>query len=141
MGLGSGVAMAALSYATRTAMHPLLPSVFLLWTIFSQVMSNLQHSHLRTSFGPLNRIVMAGAMHHIHHSAELKHRDRNFGAMLCLFDWIFRTAYVPEPGETFRLGLSAEEIGIQNPYKRVIDVYAEPFAHARRVLKDRGLAV
>ena len=62
-------------------------------------MNKIQHSHLRISFGPLDYLILSGEMHQIHHSAKTRHRDRNFGAMLSVFDWACGTAYRPEREE------------------------------------------
>ena len=128
---------AVLSYATGLAMHPLFPAAVSLWVVFTDITDKFQHSHLRTSLGPLNYILPLGDMHQIHHSAELKHRDKNFGNASSLFDWMFGTIYIPGPEETIRLGLSEEELGAQNPHKRVVDIYLEPFAYAWRVIRGR----
>jgi sterol desaturase/sphingolipid hydroxylase (fatty acid hydroxylase superfamily) len=135
--LWSGCAAAALSYYTGVATHPLFPVAFFLWLIFTDVIDKFQHSHVRTSLGPLNYIIPSGEMHQIHHSAELKHRDKNFGNASSVFDWMFGTIYIPRPEETFRLGLSEHEVGAQNPHKRAIDIYTEPFAYAWHVLRGR----
>ena len=133
--LWSGCAAAALNYYTGIATHPLFPAVFFFWLIISDVIDKLQHSHVRTSLGPLNYIIPSGEMHQIHHSAELKHRDKNFGNASSVFDWMFGTIYIPRPDENIRLGLSEQEVGAQNPHKRAIDIYTEPFAYAWRVLE------
>ena len=138
--LWSGSAAAALSYLTGVAMHPLFPAIMSFWLILTDVVDKFQHSHLRTSLGPLNYIVPSGEMHQIHHSAELKHRDKNFGNASSVFDWMFGTIYIPKPEETIRLGLSEQELGAQNPHKRIIDIYTEPFAYAWHVLRGRKMA-
>ena len=133
--LWTGCAAAALSYYTRIAMHPLFPAAVFVCLLFTDVLDKFQHSHVRTTLGPLNYIFPSGEMHQIHHSAELKHRDKNFGNGSALFDWIFGTIYIPKPDEVIRLGLSEDEIGAQNPHKRAIDIYTEPFAYTWRVLR------
>jgi hypothetical protein len=100
------------------------------------VIDKFQHSHVRTSLGLLDYIIPSGGMHEIHHSAELKHRDKNFGNTLAVFDWIFGTIYIPAPGETILIGLDEKELGRRNPHKRIIDIYVEPLAHVWRTLRD-----
>jgi sterol desaturase/sphingolipid hydroxylase (fatty acid hydroxylase superfamily) len=139
--LWTGCAAAALSYYTGIAMHPLFPAAVFFWLLLTDVTDKLQHSHVRTSLGPLNYIIASGEMHQIHHSAELKHRDKNFGSASSVFDWMFGTIYIPRPEETIRLGLSEQEIGDQNPHKRAIDIYTEPFAYAWRVLGGGKIAL
>jgi sterol desaturase/sphingolipid hydroxylase (fatty acid hydroxylase superfamily) len=130
-----GVSTATLLYSTGTAMHPALPAALLVISAFAGMMDKLQHSHLRLSFGPLNFVFQSAHMHQIHHSAESVHRDKNFGATSSLFDWIFGTIYIPKTQEKYRLGLSENEIGNENPHKLVRDVYLEPFVYASRALR------
>jgi sterol desaturase/sphingolipid hydroxylase (fatty acid hydroxylase superfamily) len=135
-----GIAAATLSYCTGVVMHPLFLTVAYFWLIIVEVVDKFQHSHVRTSLGPLNYFVPLGDMHQIHHSAELKHRDKNFGNVSLLFDWMFGTIYIPEPTETVRLGLNEQELGAQNPHNRLIDIYTEPFEYAWRALKRKNSA-
>ena len=131
----TGSAAAVLSYYSGAAIHPLMPAAVLGWLILTDVLDKIQHSHLSTSLGPLDYIIASGAMHQIHHSAELKHRDKNFGNASSIFDWLFGTIYIPAPRETIRLGLSEQELGAQNPHKCIRDIYAEPIAYAWCVLR------
>jgi sterol desaturase/sphingolipid hydroxylase (fatty acid hydroxylase superfamily) len=133
-------AVAALHYCTGVAMHPLFPLVMSFWFVFTDVIDKFQHSHVRTSLGMLDYIIPSGGMHEIHHSAELKHRDKNFGNTLAVFDWMFGTIYIPAPGESILLGLNEQELGTQNPHQRIIDIYAEPFAHAWRTFRNSRMA-
>jgi len=75
-------------------------------------------------------------MHQIHHSAEVRHRDKNFSVTLGLFDWIFGTMYIPEKGEVYRWGLNEEELGDKNPHLRLKDFYLEPFQRMWMSLKQ-----
>lgn len=55
----------------------------------------------------LRRWVITPGLHHIHHSDDVRETDTNYGAVLTLWDRVFRT-YQPEPvrpAEAFRLGL------------------------------------
>ena len=60
MVLWSGSAAAALNYYTGLAAHPLFLPVISVWMYFMDAMDQLQHSHLRTSLGPLNYIIPWG---------------------------------------------------------------------------------
>jgi sterol desaturase/sphingolipid hydroxylase (fatty acid hydroxylase superfamily) len=58
---------------------------------------HLQHSHMWISFrGVLGRIFVSPAHHQVHHSANPKHFNKNFGSCLAIWDWMFGTLYVPE---------------------------------------------
>ena len=61
--------------------------------IFNFFASNLRHSHVWLSFGPLNRVFVSPAHHQIHHSRNIRHRDKNMGFALSLWDQLFGTFY------------------------------------------------
>lgn len=113
-------------YFTGVTPHHLLPTLSLAYAMFGAVADKFNHSHIPTSFGPLNYLFISGHMHQIHHSAELRHRDKNFGGTLAVFDWIFGTLYIPKPGEVPRLGLSEDSLGKNNPHKSLKDCLLEP---------------
>lgn len=57
---------------------------------------HLQHSHMWISFrGLAGRILISPAHHQVHHSADPRHFNKNFGSCLALWDWMFGTLYVP----------------------------------------------
>lgn len=95
------------------------------------------HSHIPISLGWANRIVMAPVMHQVHHSAELRHRDKNIGSFggLMIWDWMFGTLYLPAKDEDYRWGLDAAEMGERNPHRRLRDFYLEPFGDAWNVVR------
>ncbi|KAB0491160.1 sterol desaturase family protein [Pseudomonas vancouverensis] len=74
--------------------------------IFNGLASNLRHSHVWLSFGPLlERVLSSPAQHQIHHSDAPRHFDRNFGINLSLWDWLFGTLYLtPARPEAIRFG-------------------------------------
>jgi len=53
---------------------------------FNFLASNLRHSHIDLSFGPLERIFISPKQHQIHHSTRPEHFDRNFGVSLAIWD-------------------------------------------------------
>lgn len=59
----------------------------------------LMHWNTPLGFGPLERIFVTPRYHRIHHSVEERHINRNFGAFLQLWDWLFKTRYVPQRDE------------------------------------------
>lgn len=95
--------------------------------------ANLRHSHVWLSFGPwLEYLFISPAQHQIHHSAEPRHFDRNFGAFLAIWDTLFgslhRAAGDRRP-RAFGLGR-----GQGNPHRRLLAAYGEPVAGAMRSL-------
>lgn len=63
------------------------------------------HSPIDFHFGPLRRVIVDNRFHRIHHSVEECHLERNFGILFSVWDWIFRTAYWPRPGEWPAVGI------------------------------------
>jgi sterol desaturase/sphingolipid hydroxylase (fatty acid hydroxylase superfamily) len=59
----------------------------------------LMHWNTPLGFGPLERIFITPRYHRIHHSVEERHINKNFGAFLQLWDWLFKTRYVPQRDE------------------------------------------
>lgn len=54
------------------------------------------HSNLRFDLGPLQKILVGPAYHRIHHSLDGEHIDKNFGAFIPLWDWLFGTLVWPD---------------------------------------------
>jgi sterol desaturase/sphingolipid hydroxylase (fatty acid hydroxylase superfamily) len=64
--------------------------------VFIHAWVHLQHSHVWISFtGWLGRVFVSPAHHQVHHSADPRHFNKNFGSCLALWDWMFGTLYVP----------------------------------------------
>jgi len=73
------------------------------------MMDFVRHTHLRVSFGKVvNAVILCPHYHQLHHSANPKHFDKNFGLMLSVWDRLFGTLIVPEPEERFSFGLGRE---------------------------------
>src|SRR5579863_479552 len=72
--------------------------------------ANLRHSHIWFSFGSAaEHFIISPAQHQIHHSADPRHFNRNFGSEFAVWDWIFGTLYIPRQREDLILGLGAAE--------------------------------
>ena len=66
---------------------------FLIYLYLSQ---HLQHSQLWISWGGWAGKIFASPAHHqIHHSNHPRHYNKNLGAGLVLFDWLFGTLHIP----------------------------------------------
>jgi sterol desaturase/sphingolipid hydroxylase (fatty acid hydroxylase superfamily) len=64
--------------------------------LYAFTFQHLQHSHIWiATTGRFGRIIFSPAHHQIHHSADRIHFDRNFGASLAVWDWMFGTLYTP----------------------------------------------
>jgi len=95
---------------------------------------HLRHSHIWLSYGRLvSEILLSPAMHQIHHSVELIHRDKNFGRDYSFFDRLFGTIYIPKHKENFRLGIG----GQSNDYVKFFDCLYLPFIRSWDLIKGR----
>ncbi len=67
------------------------------WILMLQ--DKMEHANLPWTFGPLYRIVVSPRFHRIHHSVESSARNRNFGRLFSVWDYLFGTAHenVEEP--------------------------------------------
>ncbi len=97
---------------------------------------NLRHSHIWLAWPPaLGRILGSPANHQIHHSAETRHLDKNFGFIFAIWDWMFGTLYLPRERETFRLGLND---GTESDYTSALRLYFLPFLRIFQSVTDRS---
>jgi len=59
--------------------------------LFNFLGANLRHSHIRLSFGPMERWLISPAQHQIHHSKATEHKDKNLGTCLAVWDRLSNT--------------------------------------------------
>lgn len=124
--------------ATGGQFHPAALAGLAGVAVLGQLKGALGHSHVAICFGKWNRLLLAPVTHQIHHSAEARHHGRNFGSVFGMWDWLFGTLYVPEPGETWRLGLDTASLGADNPYQNAADIYCEPVSTAAAIAMRRA---
>lgn len=127
-----------LYFAGLEEVHPIVKAIAATYAVWGAVGAAFDHAHVRVSFGHLDRIVYTPVLHQIHHSAELRHRDKNLGGTfrLSIWDWMFGTLYLPEKDEEYRWGLNDEEYGPQNPHLTLRDFYLEPFRYAWGIVRN-----
>ncbi|WP_411030523.1 sterol desaturase family protein [Spongiimicrobium sp. 3-5] len=72
---------------------------------------HFNHSNIKITWGPLKYILNNPVMHLYHHSYVLPEGRYgvNFGISLSLWDYIFKTNYIPEDSGTIELGFPGEE--------------------------------
>lgn len=92
----------------------------------------LRHSHVWLSYGPrLSKILISPAQHHIHHSVDSRHWNRNFGFTFAFWDLLFGSLYIPREREQIRFGVpgcAAED------FSSVGRIYLLPFVKSWRLL-------
>lgn len=73
---------------------------------------HINHANIALDYGPLKYIINNPKMHIWHHAYNLpsdKSKGVNFGISLSLWDYIFRTNYIPSSGKDIRLGFEGIE--------------------------------
>lgn len=80
--------------------------------MFSVFVGHLNHANVGWSYGKLGYIFNNPKMHIWHHSKELPKEHphgMNFGLTLSIWDYLFKTAYVPKDGRDIELGFHDDE--------------------------------
>ncbi|WP_136468818.1 sterol desaturase family protein [Flagellimonas onchidii] len=72
---------------------------------------HLNHANIKLTWGPLKYILNNPVMHLYHHSYTLPEGRYgvNFGISLSLWDYLFKTNYIPEQSGTIPLGFPGDE--------------------------------
>ena len=130
--IGSGLVVGLFSYFYPAGLAEItILNISVIYILFYLV-ANLRHSHIPVQYGwRTSHVLCSPYMHHIHHSVEERHWDKNFSLVLSAWDTLFGTAYVPRGLEMFRLGLPGEE---RHRFGSVLALYLVPFAGAVRRL-------
>ena len=85
---------------------------FFIIHIFTLAIGHFNHSNFRLNLGFLKYIFNNPQMHIWHHAYDIpaeRHYGVNFGITLSLWDYIFRTNYIPHDGRDIRLGFPDDE--------------------------------
>jgi len=79
---------------------------------FTTAVGHFNHSNIRVPLGPLRYLINNPQMHIWHHAKKLPKEHRygmNFGLTLSIWDYLFKTAYVPSSGRDIDLGFHDED--------------------------------
>lgn len=83
---------------------------------------HINHSNLNITWGPLKYIINNPVMHLYHHAyilPEDKKKGVNFGISLSLWDYIFKTNYIPISNKDLKIGFKGDE-NIPNSFLKQI---------------------
>lgn len=84
-------------------------TAILVAAVISTLVGHLNHANLKISWGPLRYLLNSPRMHIWHHDAEPRNRAGvNFAVVFSLWDWLFRTAYMPLDRVPARLGFAGD---------------------------------
>jgi sterol desaturase/sphingolipid hydroxylase (fatty acid hydroxylase superfamily) len=99
---------------------------------YNMTLLHLRHSHVWIPLrGWLGYVLQSPAHHQIHHSTDPKHFNKNLGFGLSIWDWAFRTLYIPAKREALEFGLGDES----HEHDGVLKVLWLPFVKAGRLLR------
>jgi len=84
------------------------PEIIAYKGVISAVWGMYIHSNLNVNTGRLQHYINGPEMHRWHHTTG-RGRNRNFSTKLAIWDWLFRTAYLPE-------GEQAQEYGLKTAF-------------------------
>lgn len=87
-------------------------SDFFIVHIFALSIGHFNHSNFTLNIGPLKYIFNNPSMHIWHHARRLPDERRygvNFGLSLSIWDYLFRTNYIPYEGRDIELGFEGVE--------------------------------
>ncbi|MCM4163094.1 MULTISPECIES: sterol desaturase family protein [unclassified Arenibacter] len=78
---------------------------------FAIAIGHFNHANIKITWGPLKYLLNNPVMHLYHHAHDLPAGKFgvNFGISLSLWDYIFRTNYIPEDSGTIELGFEGDE--------------------------------
>lgn len=110
------------------------------YALFHWLGSNLRHTHIWISYGPIiNRILISPAQHQIHHSSAVTHHNKNYGEVFAFWDWVFGTLYIPEGYEQLEFGLAdANGVKLDQPHATLKEAWAIPLKESADALRERS---
>ncbi len=93
--------------------------------LFNIFGSNLRHSHIGIRYWRwVEYIFISPAQHQLHHSIAREHHDKNFGAALAIWDWIFGSLHHSVEYETLELGIEKNQ---KDESHNLRQLYINPF--------------
>ena len=103
--------------------------------LFNIFGSNLRHSHVGIRYWRwLEYIFISPAQHQLHHSIAREHHDKNFGAALAIWDWIFGSLHHSVEYETLELGIEKNQ---KDETHNLKDLYINPFIEIKNYFLRR----
>ncbi|MFY0598049.1 MAG: sterol desaturase family protein [Cyclobacteriaceae bacterium] len=88
------------------------PAAAFLIHFLSISIGHLNHANIKITWGPLKYVFNNSVMHLWHHAKNLPSQRRygvNFGLSLSLWDYLFRTSYIPNTDGEIPIGFEGDE--------------------------------
>ena len=103
--------------------------------LFNVFGSNLRHSHIGIRYWKwLEYILISPAQHHLHHSISKRHYNKNYGATLAIWDWLFSSLHHSEETENLTLGLGSKD---DQKKHTLIELYQTPLLEIYKYFKKK----
>ena len=103
--------------------------------MFNALGANLRHSHIGIQYWKwLEYILISPAQHQLHHSVAEKHYDKNFGATLAIWDWLFGSLSHSENVSNLKLGVILENS--DSPHK-ITNLYLQPLIEINSLIRKK----
>ena len=100
--------------------------------LFNVLGSNLRHSHIGIRYWKwVEYIFISPAQHQLHHSIAREHHDKNFGAALAIWDWLFGSLHHSVEFDTLELGISKNQ---KDETHNLKDLYLNPFIEIKNYI-------
>ena len=105
--------------------------------------SNLRHSHIDIKYWSwLEKILISPAQHQLHHSLDERHYDKNFGAALAIWDWMFGSLHHSEDIDDLVLGVEDDDFNPTSikelylkPLKEILNIFSECISSFKSSIK------
>ena len=105
--------------------------------------SNLRHSHIDIKYWSwLEKFLISPAQHQLHHSLDERHYDKNFGAALAIWDWIFGSLHHSEDIDKLVLGVEDDDFNPRSikelylkPLKEILNIFSESLSSFKSLSK------
>ncbi|WP_350334361.1 sterol desaturase family protein [Coralliovum pocilloporae] len=128
---GSVMALFIFLFGNKVDLYTVV-GVNVLVFIFHVTGSNLRHSHINISYWPwLEHLFISPAQHQLHHSVAEEHFDKNFGAALAIWDWLFGSLHISDSEQDLTFGLDASE---RSSGDKLLVLYWQPVKDIGRIL-------
>jgi sterol desaturase/sphingolipid hydroxylase (fatty acid hydroxylase superfamily) len=114
--------------------------------IFQRCYSHFYHGNIRTNMGLLKYILVTPQSHRVHHSLEAEHRDKNFGAIFSIWDFILGTqckvfTVYPETGIADEAFPHEQKTGLKSLLLTPLSQLLYPFLIVSRAYLSSGEAI
>jgi sterol desaturase/sphingolipid hydroxylase (fatty acid hydroxylase superfamily) len=123
---GISISVFIFCFGSRVDLYTLLNlNIFVF--VFNVAGSNLRHSHIAISYwSSLEKLIISPAQHHIHHSTNPVHFNKNYGAILAIWDNLANTLCLSKKGQLLHYGLSKNQCKSEH---QLLKLYLSPFIH------------